>query len=105
MPSKNLLLVASATALVPVAASASETINFGYDAKGRLVSVAHAGTVNGGLTATYVFDPADNRTDVAVSGATASPPPTSPPDSPPVQSGRIVVVPLNGLTVIPLPSS
>lgn len=85
----TLVLAASAASLIPIAASASETVTYGYDAKGRLIQVSHTGSVNNGLTATYTYDPADNRTSVTTSGATA----------------RVVVVPLNGFTVIPVTGS
>lgn len=41
---------------------ASETINYSYDARGRLKTVAHSGTVNNGKVTTYTLDKADNRT-------------------------------------------
>ena len=79
-------MLAAALALLPTVASASETVTYSYDGKGRLTSVAHAGGPSNGTVATYAFDAADNRTSVMVSGA----------------ASRVVVVPLNGLTVIPL---
>jgi YD repeat-containing protein len=63
------LLIAALTA---VAAAASETINYSYDARGRLIQVKHSGTVNNGVTANYQYDKADNRTNLNV----ASPNPT-----------------------------
>jgi hypothetical protein len=48
---------------------ASETINYSYDALGRLTNVSHSGAVNGGTSSSYQFDPADNRTNVTTSGA------------------------------------
>ena len=77
---------AAALALLPTLAHANETVTYSYDAKGRLTQVAHSGTANNGVVATYAFDAADNRTSVQVSGAVP----------------RVVVVPLNGITVIPL---
>lgn len=71
------------------AASASETINYNYDAKGRLISASHTGSANNGLIATYAYDAADNRAQVNTTGATP----------------RVVVVPLNGFTVIPITHS
>jgi len=56
-----LLLMASAPA------RASETITYTYDALGRLVQVTRAGTVNNGASATYSYDPANNRTNVTTS--------------------------------------
>jgi len=49
------------------AASASETITYVYDARGRLVQVVRSGTVNDGVTTNYTIDKADNRTNVTVS--------------------------------------
>ncbi len=50
-------------------AGASETTNYTYDAKGRLVQVAHSGTVNNNVVTNYSFDKADNRVNVNVTGA------------------------------------
>lgn len=44
------------------AASASETITYSYDARGRLKTVMRSGGVNGTKTTTYTLDKADNRT-------------------------------------------
>ena len=79
-------LAAAALALLPSLASASETTNYSYDAKGRLVIVTHAGGPNDGASTTYAFDAADNRTSVTINGATP----------------QVIVVPLDGLTVIPI---
>ncbi|HEY0411753.1 MAG TPA: hypothetical protein VGD66_01260 [Allosphingosinicella sp.] len=67
----NILLAAGATAaaLAPAAARASETIAYAYDARGRLVQVAHSGTVNDGVTTLYALDKADNRTGKTILGA------------------------------------
>jgi hypothetical protein len=51
------------------AARASETITYTYDARGRLVKVVHAGTVNNGNQACYKYDKADNRVTVQVNVA------------------------------------
>ena len=56
---------------VPAAAHSSETITYTYDARGRLVKVEHAGTVNGGLKTEYSYDNADNRTNVTVTGSSS----------------------------------
>jgi len=40
-----------------------------YDAKGRLVKVAHSGAVNNNVVSNYSFDKADNRVNVNVTGA------------------------------------
>jgi YD repeat-containing protein len=52
---------AVAALIASTAASASETINYSYDARGRLKTVAHTGTVNNGKTTNYTYDKADNR--------------------------------------------
>ena len=48
---------------------AQETTSFGYDALGRVVAVARTGGPSNGATTQYQYDPADNRTNVTVSGA------------------------------------
>lgn len=63
------LLIAVVVAAVPVAATATETITYSYDAKGRLVKVVHTGTVNNGVVKEYTHDKADNRKKVKVTGA------------------------------------
>ena len=66
---KTAALVAAGTLLAVGIARASETITYSYDAKGRLVKVVHSGTVNNNLAATYMFDDADNRKTMNVTGA------------------------------------
>lgn len=56
------------------AATASETIIYTYDAKGRLVKVQRAGSVNNGVKHEYTHDRADNRRNLKVTGS-ANPPP------------------------------
>lgn len=55
------------------AATASETINYTYDARGRLVQVKHSGSVNNNVTANYTYDKADNRTNVNVASPNPAP--------------------------------
>lgn len=50
-------------------ALASETLNYTYDAKGRLVKVERSGTVNNGVKTEYSHDRADNRQNVKVTGS------------------------------------
>ncbi len=56
-------------------ASATETITYKYDAKGRLVEVKRTGTVNNGVTTTYQHDKADNRKNTTTTGSPSGPPP------------------------------
>ncbi|MEA3028897.1 MAG: hypothetical protein QOG13_222 [Sphingomonadales bacterium] len=58
-----LMLVIAAAA---GSAVASETINYKYDARGRLVKVQRSGSVNNNVTANYSYDKGDNRTNVNV---------------------------------------
>ena len=65
--------------------SASETITYSYDAKGRLTKVVRTGTVNNNVQAQYAYDKADNRSNVATTGSpngTPTPPPPPPPPPP-----------------------
>ncbi len=59
-----LLLISCASA-----AHASETVTYTYDPLGRLVTVAHSGSVNNGQQTIYGYDAADNRTTVTTTGA------------------------------------
>jgi len=67
------------------AAHAASTTTYSYDALGRLVQASTTGTVNDGVQMSTTYDAADNRTTYQVTGSTP----------------KVVVVPLNGLTVIP----
>jgi hypothetical protein len=60
-------ILLSTVPLIAAPAFASETITYVYDAKGRLVTVSHSGTANSGVSASYGYDNADNRTNVTVS--------------------------------------
>lgn len=52
----------------------AETITYTYDAKGRLVSVARAGTVNNNVQTSYAHDKADNRKNTTTTGSPNTPP-------------------------------
>jgi hypothetical protein len=67
-------IIVLAIAAVPALAVASETINYTYDAKGRLVKVEHNGSVNNNLVANYTHDKANNRTNLNVTGSPNPPP-------------------------------
>jgi YD repeat-containing protein len=64
-----LLLAVSASAFIEASAEAAETISYSYDARGRVVQVSHYGTVNNGVTTTYSYDKANNRTNKTTTGA------------------------------------
>lgn len=73
----------------------SETISYSYDARGRLVKVQHSGSVNDGIRACYLYDKADNRSNVTVAaadcGATALPPAFSINDVSVTEGGSLVL--------------
>ncbi len=68
-------LAGIALALASGPAQAAETITYQYDARGRLVQVARTGSVNNGVTTTYQFDKAHNRTTKTTTGSPNPPPP------------------------------
>lgn len=70
----ELAAVASAIGFAAVA-SASETIDYSYDARVRLVKVERSTPVNVGVTTNYSYDKADNRTRVKATGSPNHPPP------------------------------
>jgi YD repeat-containing protein len=70
---EKIMLALMMAALAAVAAAASETITYSYDARGRLVQVKHSGTVNNNVTANYQYDKADNRTNVNVTSPNSAP--------------------------------
>jgi YD repeat-containing protein len=68
------ILIALSVAVLAATAMASETINYSYDARGRLVQVKHSGTVNNNVTANYTYDKANNRTNLNVASPNSPPP-------------------------------
>lgn len=76
MVRRSLLELAAIAAAIGIAAiaSASETLNYSYDAKGRLVKVMRSGNVNNGVNTSYSYDKSDNRTNVTVNGSSNTPP-------------------------------
>jgi hypothetical protein len=58
-----------AAAAFATAGIAAETINYTYDARGRLKQVARSGSVNNGVATAYQFDRAHNRTRKTITGA------------------------------------
>lgn len=90
-------MMLTAALLLPAVAQAQtqETTTYNYDALGRLVMSLTKGGVNNGTQTDIKLDAAGNRSTYKVAGA-----PTRS-----AASGRVIVVPLNGYTVIPLPNS
>ena len=76
----TLTLIALATGFASTAAWAGETIQYTYDARGRLVRVFHtaASTVNQNVQACHKYDKADNRTKLTLSGTSATAPAACP---------------------------
>ncbi len=77
MNQRQIMLTASALALtagIAGAASAAETVDYTYDAQGRLVKVERSGTVNNNVDTEYTFDHADNRTKEKTTGSPNPPP-------------------------------
>ena len=68
-------LILPVTLALSSSAQAAETITYVYDARGRVVQVIRTGTVNNGVTTSYVIDKADNRTTKTTSGSPNPPPP------------------------------
>jgi YD repeat-containing protein len=68
------VLIALSIAALAATAMASETINYSYDARGRLVQVKHTGTVNNNVSANYTYDKANNRTNLNVTSPNSPPP-------------------------------
>jgi hypothetical protein len=56
----------AATAALAAPARAGETVAYGYDALGRLVSATSSGTAHDGQSTTIAYDPAGNRRSYAV---------------------------------------
>jgi hypothetical protein len=61
--------IAGFAAAAPYNPMGNETINYTYDARGRLTNVTHAGSVNNNLQANYTYDKADSRATVNVTGS------------------------------------
>lgn len=64
-------MILGAASAIATAAGASETIAYSYDARGRVKQVAHSGTpaINNGVTTSYAYDKANNRTNKTTTGS------------------------------------
>lgn len=70
----TVLLAGAAVAAVPALAIAAETIDYKYDARGRLVQVVR-NIGSGNVVTNYAYDKADNRTIKTTTGSPNPPPP------------------------------
>ncbi|AJP70588.1 RHS repeat domain-containing protein [Sphingomonas hengshuiensis] len=86
------MLIGLCALLTTSEACAQETTTYTYDALGRLVTSKTQDGPNHNTETTIAFDNAGNRTNYQVTGATGSP----------SNALKVVVVPLNGFTVIPI---
>ena len=68
-PAASILVVIAGFSCAAVAAVASETITYRYDARGRLIKVERSGSVNNGIMTDYSYDKAGNRTNKTTTGA------------------------------------
>lgn len=82
-----------AASIFASSASATETSTYKYDALGRLVETTTSGGPSNGTSTAVAYDKAGNRSNYNVTGA---------PNTIPVTGARVIVVPLNGFTVIPI---
>ena len=88
------LVIATCALLLAPAAVAQETTTYRYDALGRLDKTSTTGGQNNGTVNEVQFDDAGNRVKYTTTGATGTP-----------SSGmKVIVVPLNGFTVIAIPN-
>ena len=90
LPLRASLVVAALLAATSL--SAAEKATYTYDQLGRLQKVEHVGGDNDGMKQVYTLDPADNRSNYAVTGSKGR-----------GANLRVIVLPLNGFTIIPLP--
>jgi hypothetical protein len=98
-PGWSACLVALAALATP--ADAGETVVYGYDALGRLVSTTSSGTVNSGLSTTIGYDPAGNRQSYAVAtggGAGGAVIPDGSFENPPQNGGFAYAPSVTGVT-------
>jgi YD repeat-containing protein len=91
MAAKAILFIVLALAAA-APASAAGTLTYTYDALGRLIQVRSAGGINDGITTSYAYDRAGNRTSVVVTGAASRP-----------VSRAFTIVPIGRYKVIVIP--
>lgn len=75
---------------IPIEVTATEISTYSYDALGRVSNINHTGSgANSGLSLVYKYDLAGNRVTQVVTGSKNL-------------GQRVIVVPLNGFTMIPV---
>lgn len=84
-------------------AYAQETTTYQYDALGRLTTSTVSGGPNNQTQTSITYDPAGNRTNYTVAGSAnqGNGDPNAGSGTPSTQT-LVIVVPLNGFTVIPI---
>jgi hypothetical protein len=83
------VLTAGMLLTLPLCSAKAETIvTYAYDAQGRLTQAKHDGGRNDDVQLDAGFDATDNRLQLTVTGRSKRP---------------MIVVPLNGYPIIPLP--
>ena len=103
MKTKGMAVVLGA--LVPVSpVAAQSTTTYTYDALGRLTGSTVSGGPTNGTTTAISLDNAGNRTNYKVTGASGSGNGSgnNGDGAAAPQSRRVIVVPLNGFTIIPI---
>jgi hypothetical protein len=59
------IMILSLASAVAEPAMSAETTTYKYDARGRLIRVERAGTINPGQVSLYLYDKANNRTNMS----------------------------------------
>ena len=90
LPLRTSLVVAALLAATSL--SAAENVKYSYDPLGRVTKTTTTGGDNDGMGQTITYDAAGNRVTYKVSGSKDR-----------GLYARVIVLPLNGFTIIPLP--
>lgn len=67
------IILTAAGIAAAVGAQAAETINYSYDARGRLIAVNRSGSINNNVNTTYNIDKAENRLNKTTTGSPSPP--------------------------------
>jgi hypothetical protein len=90
------LMAITIALVVSMRTYAAEGTSYQYDVHGRLIAVSISGIASSNANVELKYDKSNNRTQYKVTGSTRNSPPFS---------GKMVVVPLNGYSLIPVPSN